>query len=212
MAMSFIRTRWCCSSSRQILSTLTSALAYWVFMASILLPAFLKKPKKPFSSSSSLPKFFSSITRLDKVSPTWPKSLVRTLFSALSEKEATPFWAATPYCRIIWESLRSIFLEKSSTTFFSASVSILSSMTTGFTSGFSGSAAGASGSAPRVRVGVSTFAASAFRVSSGIMPSISLIAVSSVYFINIDGLGRGLPQFPSAGQSDMLPIRQTAKQ
>ena len=44
-------------------------------------------------------------------------------------------------------------------------------MTTGFTSGFSGSAAGASGSAPRVRVGVSTLAASAFRVSSGIMPS-----------------------------------------
>ena len=104
---------------------------------------------------------------------------MRTLLRALSEKVATPFWAATPYCRISWESFRSIFLEKSSTTFFSASVSILSSITTGSALGFSGSTAGAAGSAPRVRVGVSTLAASAFRVSWGIMPSMSVIFWSS---------------------------------
>ena len=43
---------------------------------------------------------------------------------------------------------------------------------------------GAAGSAPRVRVGVSTLAASAFRVNWGIMPSMSVIFWSSFLIVS----------------------------
>lgn len=72
--------------------------------------------------------FFSSTTRLDSTSPTSPKSLVRTLFKAFSEKEAMFFWAAVPYCKIWVESVMSIFWANSSTIFRSASDSMDSSM------------------------------------------------------------------------------------
>ena len=77
--------------------------------------------------SSPWPKFFSSTTREDRASPTSPRSLVFTLFRALSEKAAMFFWAAAPYWSTTLESVRSICLAKSSTIFRSASVSLLSS-------------------------------------------------------------------------------------
>ena len=98
-------------------------------MASSLSRFFLKKPRKP-PSSSSLPKPFSSTTREDRASPTSPRSLVRTLFSAFSEKPAMFFWAAAPYWSTTLESVMSIFWENSSTIFRSASVSWLSSSLT----------------------------------------------------------------------------------
>ena len=82
-------------------------------MVSSLLPAFLKKAEKA-ALLLLLAKSLSSTTRLLRVSPTSPRSLVRTAFRALSEKEATLFWAAAPYWRTIWLSPMSIFWEKSS--------------------------------------------------------------------------------------------------
>ena len=72
-------------------STLVSTLEYWAFRLSILLPLFLKRPKRPFFSSSSWPKPFSSTTRSERDLPISPRSLVRTEFSALSEKLAMFF-------------------------------------------------------------------------------------------------------------------------
>ena len=175
MATSFISVTWCCSSSRAILSTLLSTLAYWAFMVSSLLPVFLKRPNRPFFSSSS-PKPFSSTTSSERDLPTSPRSLVRTEARAFSEKPATFFWAAAPYWRIMLESMMLIFLEKSSTAFFSASFSRLSSICTGAASGLAGSA-GAEGS--RVSSGTAWAAAAwGSSVSWGML--FSLIAFSSI--------------------------------
>jgi len=99
-------------------------------MISSLLPAFLNRPFSPFFSSSS-PKPFSSTTRRLRSSPISPISLLRTLFRAFSEKDATLFWAAAPYCSTWLVSRMSIFLEKASTATRSSSVRRLSSMATG---------------------------------------------------------------------------------
>ena len=80
-----------------MLSTLPSAFWYWARISSTLILLRWKKPRF-FSVPGAL--FFSSTTRLDSTSPTSPKSLVRTLFKAFSEKEAMFFWAAVPYCKI----------------------------------------------------------------------------------------------------------------
>ena len=87
----------------------------------------------PFFSSSS-PKCFSSTTREDRASPTSPRSLVLTLFRALSEKAAMFFWAAAPYWSTRLESVTSIFWENSSTIFRSASLSMDSSSLTALAS------------------------------------------------------------------------------
>ena len=63
-----------------------------------------------------------------------PRSLVFTLFRALSEKAAMFFWAAAPYWRTRLESVTSIFWENSSTIFRSASVSMDSSSLTALAS------------------------------------------------------------------------------
>ncbi len=155
------------------MSTLLSTLEYWAFMTSNLFPAFLNLPKRPFFSSSS-PKPFSSTTSSERDLPTSPRSLVRTEARALSEKPATLFWAAAPYWRIRLESITSIFLENSSTAFFSASDSMESSSSTGLTSGFSGSGAAgvAAGSSVSSGAGMEASSAAAAaegsRVSSGI--------------------------------------------
>ena len=86
---------------------------------------FWKKPKKPLFSS--WPKVLSSTTREDRACPTSPKSLVRTLFRAFSEKLAMFFCAAAPYWSTTLESVMSIFSAKSLTIFRSDSLSWLSS-------------------------------------------------------------------------------------
>ena len=86
---------------------------------------FLKSPKSPLSSSV-ISKLLSSTTRPDNISPTSPMSLVRTFFSAFSEKSAIFFWVPAPYCKIACELCRSIFCEKSSTIFFSSAVRLFS--------------------------------------------------------------------------------------
>ena len=103
---------------------LASALSYLIFIFSSLLLLFLKKPRKPFSSSSL--KSFSSVTTLVSIWPISPMSLVRTLFRALSEKSAIFFWLPAPYCITIWVLVMSIFEAKSSTIFCSSGVSTTS--------------------------------------------------------------------------------------
>ena len=165
------------------MSTLASTLLYWAFMVSSLLLAFLNRPNKPFFSSSS-PKPFSSTTRRLRSSPISPMSLLRTLFSAFSEKDATLFCAAAPYCSTWLVSRMSILWEKASTACFSSSVSSLSSISTG--SIFFSSSLGTSGaSGVSVREGTSTAAAiavsSGVRVSSGIMLSVMAVVSFLLY-------------------------------
>ena len=141
-------------------------------MVSSLLALFLNRPAKPFFSSP--PKPFSSTTSLLRSSPTSPRSLLRTLFRAFSEKLATFFWAAAPYCRIMLLSRTSILWENSSTAFLSSSVSSFSSISTG--SIFFSSTWGTSGASGfSVRVGISTATAVGSRVSSGVLLSAMMI-------------------------------------
>ena len=177
MATSFSRVIWCCSRLWAILSTLASTLPYWAFMVSSRLPVLLNRPARPFFSSSS-PKPFSSTTSWLRSLPISPRSLLRTLFRAFSEKPATLFWAAAPYCKIMLVSRMSILWEKSSTAFFSASVSSFSSISTGSIF-FSSSTWGASGaSGVRVRVGTASAAAAVgSRVSWGVMLSVMVIVL-----------------------------------
>ena len=175
-------------------------------MASSLLPAFLKRPKKPFFSSSS-PKPFSSTTRSERDLPTSPRSLVRTEFSAFSEKLATFFWAAAPYWRIRLESVRSIFLENASTACFSASFSRFSSICTGVTSGLAGSGAGAAGATgSSVSWGTSSVWLGS-RVSWGIMLFSSAIVCSSVYSSSQSFLSGALAA-PESSRSCLRPLIQ----
>ena len=177
-------------------------------MASSLLPVFLKRPKSPFFSSSS-PKPFNSTTSSLRDLPTSPRSLVRTEFRAFSEKLATFFWAAAPYCRIRLESVRSIFLENASTACFSASFSRFSSIRTGVASGLAASGAGAAGAAgSRVSWGTASVRLGS-RVSSGIMLFSSAIVSSSIivsftlcHFLHSGGL---LP--PPAHRRQHKPLR-----
>ena len=111
---------------------------------------FLKKPRKPFSSSPAS-KLFSSTTRFAISSPTSPRSFVRTFASAVSEKFAIFFCAPEPYCITSAELVMSIFSAKSSTTFCSSGVSCTSGCSSSFFSG----ATGFSSSTPSsVRVGM----------------------------------------------------------
>ena len=58
--------------------------------------------RQPLSCSVTS-KLFRSITSEESIFPTSPRSFVRTLFSAASEKSAIFFCVPTPYCRIAWE-------------------------------------------------------------------------------------------------------------
>ena len=138
-----------------ILSTLASALSYFALRFVSLLPCFLKKPKNPFSSSSTS-KLFSSPTRPPIRPPTSPRSFVRTRSRAFSEKSAIFCCVPAPYCRIPGELRRSIFLENSSTCCFSSSERMLSSTgSAGFTSsGFFSAGSSGSGCTPKLSVGV----------------------------------------------------------
>ena len=154
-------------------------------------------------SSSSWPKPFSSTTREDRASPTSPKSLVRTLFRAFSEKEAMFFWAAAPYWSTTLESVTSIFWANSSTIFRSASVSMDSSSFTALASRCfcrsssertgspcTGAASWAAAPGSRVRAGASGAAgaaaaaasASGVRVRCGVISRLSLMVV---FLLNI---------------------------
>ena len=101
--------------------TLISALSYRAFIAPSLLEFLLKNPRMPFSSSS-VSKFFNSVTTSVSISPISPKSFVLTFPRAVSEKSAIFFWAPAPYFKIILELERSIFSAKSSTIFSSSGV------------------------------------------------------------------------------------------
>ena len=173
MATSLSSVIWCCSRDWAIFSTLASTLPYWAFMLSSRFPAFLNRPMRPFFSSPS-PKPFSSTTRRLRSCPISPRSLLRTLFRALSEKPATLFCAAAPYCRIMLVSRTSILWENSSTAFFSSSVRSFSSISTG--SIFFSSGSGTSGAVgSSVSWGTASAAAVGSRVSSGIMLSVMVI-------------------------------------
>ena len=146
-------------------------------MVSSLLPVFLNSPARPFFSSSR-PKPFSSTTSSERDLPTSPRSLVRTEFSAFSEKPATFFWAAAPYCKIRLESPTLIFLENSSTARFSSSVKSRSSISTGSAAGFWASGAAAVGTAVS-SVSSGTAAAAVSSVSSGTAAAAAVSSVSS---------------------------------
>ena len=158
-------------------STLASTLPYCAFMLSILLPALRNRPARPFFSSPE-PKPLSCTTSSLRSAPTSPRSLLRTLLRAFSEKPATLFWAAAPYCSTRLVSVMSIFLANSSTAFFSCSVRSLSSSATGSTCFSCGASATAVGS--RVSSGTATSASVGFRVSSGVI--FSLIVCSSLSY------------------------------
>ncbi len=170
--MSFIRVTWWSSSWVLMRSTFTSALSYFNFRASSSLDFFLKKPRKPFWLSSVASKPFSSPISWVMSSPVSPISLVRTRDSALSEKSLSFFWLAAPYCKIIWELVKSIFSAKSCTIFCSSGLSGVSSTVTGVAF-LASSTTLASASGSRVRVGaagaaskVREGAAGAFRSKS----------------------------------------------
>ena len=155
-ATSFISCRWCPSSTSQIFSTLTSALSYFALSAVTLLPDFLKKPRNPFSSSSTS-KLFSSVTRPEIISPTSPRSFVFTFFKAVSEKSAIFFCVPTPYCKIPFVLWMSICLLNSSTIRRSSSLSMLSSSCGCAGSSFTATGSGFSSTgAPKLSVGVGT--------------------------------------------------------
>ena len=121
-ATSFMSVSLCLSSSAAILSTLASALEYFVFISCALTCALRKSPAMPFFSGSSMP--LSSTTRLVTMSPISPRSRVCTFESAVSEKSAIFFCAAAPYCSTCAVSVRSICLENARTACCSASLSI----------------------------------------------------------------------------------------
>ena len=150
----------------------------------MLAPAFLKRPKKPFFCSFGS-KPLSSTTRELRVSPTEPRSFVLTFSSAMSENCVIFACASAPYCRIWFALLISIFPAKSSTAFFSASVSwILSSILTSLT--VSGCADAStiiwsscvSSSPGRIKTGIS-----ASFVSTVAAAAASIVFISSDIFI-----------------------------
>ena len=171
-------------------------------MAVSLLPVFLKKPKKPFFSSSSRSKPFSSTTSWEIWSPTSPKSLVRTLFKVVSEKEAIFFWAAEPYCSTNVELVKSIFSAKSSTTLRSSGESTLSSKVE-ISSSCTCLGAGAASSGVKVRDGVSTPS----KVREGVWGTgasmVNLISsgmlLTSLVFLAVWGCRLGRARAPPAG-------------
>ena len=154
VAASFMSFIWWSCRAPTILFTFASALSYLARMDSILFAPFLKKPKTPFSSVAS--KLRSSTTTLLIKPPTSPRSCVRTLASADSEKSAIFFWAPAPYWRIMPESRTLICWEKLSTMRFSSSLSMLSSSAAGvFSSGVATRVGADAGAAASLMVGAS---------------------------------------------------------
>ena len=166
-------------------------------MFSSLLLLFLKKPKRPFSSSS--PKSLSSVTTSASIWPISPMSLVRTLFKALSEKSAIFFWLPAPYCMTAWVLVISIWAAKSSTIFCSWGVNttsgtLVSSSLTGSRL-FSAVSAGAKGSSVREGASFNISSRLLFMVFSSVCQFIVLLclcgqkpesdpaAVKSIWFI-----------------------------
>ena len=124
-------------------------------------------------SSSSSPKALSSETTPVSISPTSPRSFVRTLWRAESENSAIFFCTPPPYSRMAFVSLRSIFPTNSSTCFFSASESTFSSgfaiIASPVSSALSALMSGASGVVPNSRlIPVDTFAAASLMLLSAI--------------------------------------------
>ena len=154
VATSLSNVIWCCSSTWLILLTLTSALSYFAFISASLLELFLKRPKSPFFSSSLNER--SSATTPVSISPTSPRSFVRTFSIAASEKSAIFFWQPAPYCNTSWVLVRSICAAKSSTCFCSSGVRCTSA-TSGFFSSAttSGTLFSSSGVTSKVSVGAS---------------------------------------------------------
>ena len=173
MAMSFSSWTWCPSSIDWMFSTLVSALSYLLFSAAIWLDFFLKKPNRPFSSSSAS-KFFSSPIRSVIISPTSPRSFVETLARAASEKSPIFFWQAEPYCSTCWLLVISIFCAKLSTIACSSGLR-RTACGSGATS-FWGWGAARSSAGSRVSVGVAGASRSKFRVllSAILIPSFLL--------------------------------------
>ena len=86
-------------------------------------------------------------------SPTSPKSWVRTLARAASEKSAIFFWVPAPYCRIWAVFSTSIFAAKASTICCSSAVSTGSATFTAVSSFTAMGMGAASSSGSRVRLG-----------------------------------------------------------
>ena len=153
----------------------------------MLLDVFLKKPRIPLGCSALASKPCNSAIRPVISSPVSPISWVLTRESAVSEKSLSFFWLAAPYCKTIWELVRSIFSAKSLTIFCSSGERGVSSTCTGVAfllsamtfSSAAGSrvSVGAAGAESRVRVG----ATGAFR-SSSLFRSAMVVCPFCIYF------------------------------
>ena len=120
-ATSFRSVTLCFSSSPEMRSTLTSAVAKRLFISSALIFALRNRPAMPFFSGSSI--VLSSTRSPESIVPISPRSPVLTLASAVSEKSAMFFCADAPYSKICCAFSRSICFENARTACCSGSES-----------------------------------------------------------------------------------------